>query len=638
MATGEDGSLWCTDPATCAIWRIEPDGHCTRFPLGEGIRPAQLLGGRNGTLVFTVEGRSWLGSIRVLPGPGVPADAALKAHPEAKGTRSATPERGEAQPEPAPATGQGMDLQVPRQVLERILAQNGHGAASPGQGQFAPRYGTPAQIEALLDRSLARRNLERWPNPQVKRHYFTYCRVPGVGRVPKGDTWVDTDNFVVVTKKNHRQATGLPYHTVTAAYPVLGDRPPWVPRHLDLPPEEEVLAPQQPRAPAHPVSKAQVRMEAMGFRLEHKNVRKIKRKYGHGTEADPQFAERYRFVEDYRALFAAGLAGPVLGPWEPPGEEGRWVHLCKVEGAGQHREEGAWKPIDAFAVITQPAPGGTGREVVQVFPVVPASLPELVPPAWGQQLQAWRAQPAAKPPETLAAPPDFGPLAWPPPQPALLQETKAPTGASGSRKPREFHARSAAQAGASAEDTATPRLETKASAPAPRTARPTLWEAWKALKARKLRLGKEAYAHIAQRHGFGSDQTECQFDEPYLSMDMFKRLLGEALASTRIGWWPTRDDDTTWLTFCRMEGSGWVFWDEAWHPCDHFVVVTRPGQSRGETLHQVVTAFPMTPDQILERTPAEAQAAVKAWLENPDLPPPFPAESPGAATTGSAGP
>jgi hypothetical protein len=83
----------------------------------------------------------------------------------------------------------------------------------------------------------------------------------------------------------------------------------------------------------HPVSEAQVRMETMGFRLEHKTVRQIKRRFGHGTEAEPQFAERYRYVDDTT-----------------------WPTFGRVEGCGRVFRDEAWLPCDYFAVVTRPCP------------------------------------------------------------------------------------------------------------------------------------------------------------------------------------------------------------------------------------------------------------------------------------------
>ncbi|GEM_PF-2339983 len=94
IAPGPDGCMWFTDTAGERIGRIASGGPITWFPLPKGSRPLDIVPANDGRMLFTLEGRNAIGSIRaalhaattLAPGPVDPMarEAAESNHDERK--------------------------------------------------------------------------------------------------------------------------------------------------------------------------------------------------------------------------------------------------------------------------------------------------------------------------------------------------------------------------------------------------------------------------------------------------------------------------------------------------------------------------------------------------------------------------
>jgi streptogramin lyase len=76
IAAAPDGAMWFTLKAGRAIMRRSPDGTPKPYFLPAGIRPLEIVAGRDGRMFFTVEGQAVIGSIRVEKRPSTRAAAA----------------------------------------------------------------------------------------------------------------------------------------------------------------------------------------------------------------------------------------------------------------------------------------------------------------------------------------------------------------------------------------------------------------------------------------------------------------------------------------------------------------------------------------------------------------------------------
>ncbi|BDU72033.1 virginiamycin B lyase family protein [Mesoterricola silvestris] len=92
IAPGADGCMWFTDPAKERLGRITAAGVITWFPLAKGNRPLEITPAPDGRMLFTLEGRPSIGSIRTVIRPATwfaagPADRLGEETAESKAFR-----------------------------------------------------------------------------------------------------------------------------------------------------------------------------------------------------------------------------------------------------------------------------------------------------------------------------------------------------------------------------------------------------------------------------------------------------------------------------------------------------------------------------------------------------------------------
>ncbi len=254
LALDEDGAVWFTQRGRSCLGCLKPGGKPVEFPLPEGFRASELVRGPGGRMFFTVEGERLIGSVLAVPAPreekkstsGGGWDVAVYAPPrverrkpltdaerrERHGARVlAAEERYRAWTESVPAPLEevksalipaepqdrlaALDVYLSRGALRSILAKHGFGSC-PDKSQFAPEYGTPAALAALIAEGMENAGvIGRVRVTDAEGHFLTFCEKANVGT--RFGSEVPTGRFVVRTV---RYFNGEHYeHDVIGAYP-----------------------------------------------------------------------------------------------------------------------------------------------------------------------------------------------------------------------------------------------------------------------------------------------------------------------------------------------------------------------------------------------------------------------------------
>ncbi|WP_306601332.1 pentapeptide repeat-containing protein [Geothrix sp. 21YS21S-2] len=254
LALDAEGAVWFTQRGRSSLGRLKPGGEPVEFPLPEGFRASELVRGPGGRMFFTVEGERLIGSVLAVPplgeekkaSPGGGWDVAVYAPPrverrkpltdagrrERHGARVlAAEERYRAWTEPAPAPQEevksapipagpqdrlaALDVNLSWGALRSILAKHGYGSC-PDKSQFAPEYGTPAALAALIAEGMENAGaIGRVRVTDAEGHFLTFCEKADVGT--RFGSEVPTGRFVVRTL---RHFNGEHFeHDVIGAYP-----------------------------------------------------------------------------------------------------------------------------------------------------------------------------------------------------------------------------------------------------------------------------------------------------------------------------------------------------------------------------------------------------------------------------------
>ena len=150
ITAGPDQAMWFTERAGERIGRIDGKGGIQHFPLPPGWRPLEIVAGTDGCMLFTLEGRNAIGSIRyerrpatrMAAAPEPPAEAAQpppapEAEPEAV-AQPAQPRRPERPGKPTARQRRAAAFARILRADERYLARQ---AAQAEEGKAVPQAG-----------------------------------------------------------------------------------------------------------------------------------------------------------------------------------------------------------------------------------------------------------------------------------------------------------------------------------------------------------------------------------------------------------------------------------------------------------------------------------------------------------------
>jgi hypothetical protein len=273
-AGAADKGVWyCDGGGRIGQIRWETDRWaCQEFELAPGDHPLSLTPGHDGRMLFTLAGKTRIGSIRVAPpatGEAKEARQATAAAPAPARATARIPDRlrreaafqrdqrtatqaGESKgPESASGAGAGFDPGDGKRPAASRIPAGGAGTAKPAardpwallranhvlltparlqhivaahgpgrdvdKSQFARGYDTAEAILDLLARGLDDSGaIGRIRCGGLRGGFKTLCRVPEVGLYNTGSEWLHTDWFVVVSNLAMDGVT----HEVVTAYPV----------------------------------------------------------------------------------------------------------------------------------------------------------------------------------------------------------------------------------------------------------------------------------------------------------------------------------------------------------------------------------------------------------------------------------
>ncbi len=253
LALDAEGAVWFTQRERSSLGRLKPGGTPVEFPLPDGFRASELVRGPGGRLFFTVEGERLIGSVLAVASPweekkAAPGgwDVAVYAPPRVERrkpladaerrerhaarvlaaearyqawTESTPAPLDEVKSAPIPPEPQdrlaALDVNLSWGALRSILAKHGYGSC-PDKSQFAPEYGTPAALTALIAEGMENAGaIGRVRVSDAEGHFLTFCEKANVGT--RFGSEVPTGRFVVRTV---RHFNGEHYeHDVIGAYP-----------------------------------------------------------------------------------------------------------------------------------------------------------------------------------------------------------------------------------------------------------------------------------------------------------------------------------------------------------------------------------------------------------------------------------
>lgn len=259
LALGPDGkSMWVCDGGG-RIGRVRLGRgrlDLREFALPDGDRPLKIVPFAKDRMLFTLEGRSRIGSIRALEPVAPAGDQGTGAGEQAKGDLATS---GQPRPaparmtsrdrrertlrhilrEPGPAAGaetkasageapeadrkddpgallQDLGVILSESALRHILGGHGYDR-NPQKSQFAPAYSSREALTALLARGMDDSGaIGRIRSTTLRGSCKTLCRADGAGFVHDGKGWVATDWFVVITSLSMDGSV----HIVETAHPV----------------------------------------------------------------------------------------------------------------------------------------------------------------------------------------------------------------------------------------------------------------------------------------------------------------------------------------------------------------------------------------------------------------------------------